>query len=121
MNTKKYLPILAAFLVGVTGAAGYAVHAQTATAGDAGAPGIASPAAADGETADEALNQPNQGSAQDPQNLDGETADDSQVQGNAQDPQHLDGEIADDGAAGAEVENGPGDTSSDTGETETNQ
>jgi hypothetical protein len=105
-SPKKYLPIVAAFVVGVTGAVGYAVHAQSSV-----------PSASN-------INPQVQTSAQDPKQLDGETADDAQVQQtSAQDPKQLDGETADDtntsvGTANGsqEAESGPADTGSDTGE-----
>ncbi len=105
-STKKYLPVLAAFAVGIIGAAGYAVHAASVSSN------VGSSAQA-------------QTTAQDPQNLDGETADDSgaQVQTSAQDPKQLDGEQADDANAkvGAnaqhEAESGPADSGPDQGET----
>ncbi|MBU6214550.1 hypothetical protein KGM48_01775 [Patescibacteria group bacterium] len=100
-STKKYLPILAAFIVGITGAAGYAVHA-------------ASMSQAGPTTQAQAV-------AQDPQNLDGEQADDSgaQVQTSAQDPKQLDGETADDAGTDVnanvqhEAESGPADSGPD--------
>ncbi len=108
-SSKKYLPIIAAFVVGVTGAVGYAVHAQS--------------------TAPSATNTTPQvqTTAQDPKQLDGETADDTsgaaQVQTSAQDPKQLDGETADDTKASVsattgtqEAESGPADSGSDTGE-----
>ena len=104
-SSRKYLPIIAAFVVGVTGAVGYAVHAQN----------VASTSGS--------VNTQVQTSAQDPKQLDGETADDAQVQTNAQDPKRLDGETADDanGSVSAttntqEAESGPADGGPDTNE-----
>ncbi|MBU6321624.1 MAG: hypothetical protein KGI78_02355 [Patescibacteria group bacterium] len=105
-STKKYLPVLAAFAVGVIGAAGYAVHAASVT------PSASSSAQV-------------QTTAQDPANADGETADDvgAQAQTSAQDPQQKDGEQADDATTGAsvnvqhEAESGPADSGPDQGET----
>ncbi len=104
-SLKKYLPIFAAFAVGIVGAATYAVHAQTTT-----------PNAAPSNTAVVANQNIGDG--------DGETADDTantQVQSDAQDPNHLDGETNDDtkaavNASTQEAESGPGDTGSDVGE-----
>lgn len=82
-STKKYLSIFAAFAVGVIGAASYAVHAATITSSAA-------------------YNSPVQTTAQDPQQLDGEQADDSKATVTTSQAQ--------------EAESGPGDTGPDTGE-----
>jgi hypothetical protein len=84
LSIKKYLPIFAALGIGAVGAAGYAVHAASIVPSSTNAV--------------------------------------SQVQTTAQDPQQLDGERADDSqtATGAsfsqEAENGPADSGSDNGE-----
>jgi hypothetical protein len=112
ISTKIYLPVIAAFIIGVTGAVGYAVHAQGT------APSTVS------------TNTPVQTTLQDPNQHDGETADDTagaaKVTTNAQDPNQLDGETADDASASVsatsdtnEAESGPADTGSDTGEVDT--
>lgn len=104
-SPKKYVPIIAAFLVGITGAAGYAVHAQSVTSTSTSS--ITPTPTVSGQPAD------------------GETADDTAtVQTGVQDPKQLDGETADNnstaGAAVQESENGATDTGSDTGEVDTN-
>ncbi|MDR3571594.1 MAG: hypothetical protein P4L81_05390 [Candidatus Pacebacteria bacterium] len=104
-STKKYLPIFAAFVVGVIGAAGYVVHAAS----------IASNLSTSSQV---------QTTAQDTNSLDGETADGVgvTVQTSTQDPQQLDGEQADDSKVAAtssqpqEAESGPDYTGPDTGE-----
>ena len=120
-SNKKILPVLAAFIVGMTGVAGYAVHAQSNTqgsvAGTATQTSVQDPQQLDGETADDARVQT---SAQDPKQLDGETTDDTKVQTSAQDPQQLDGETADDTkvAGATESENGSADNGPDTNESD---
>ncbi|MDB5244371.1 MAG: hypothetical protein JWN18_241 [Parcubacteria group bacterium] len=106
-STKKYIPILAAFIIGVTGAVGYGVHAQSVSQ----APNVQSDSAMADQVSDG----------------DGETADDAkgatQLQTDVQDPKQLDGETEDDAGAiteaasgSQEVESGQDDTDSDSGE-----
>ena len=57
-SSKKYLPIVAAFVVGASSAVGFAVHAQTPSVSLSAQPQV-------------------QATAQDPQQPDGETADDA--------------------------------------------
>lgn len=113
-SSKKYLPIIAAFVVGVTGAVGYAVHAQSTGQTPNVVPNVQVGTATTGKVSDG----------------DGETADDpkgvAQVQTSAQDPKQLDGEMADDATASVsatsssqEAESGPADTGPDTGEVDT--
>ncbi len=81
MTTKKYLPVLAAFIVGMTGAAGVAAHAASVTPNPV--------------TASTAV----QSTAQDPNHVDGEQADDTNantdVQVGHQDVGGSDTEVAD--------------------------
>lgn len=81
MTTKKYLPILAAFIVGMTGAAGVAVHAASVTP---------NPVTASATV---------QSTAQDQNHADGEQADDTNtntdVQVGHQDVGGSDTEVAD--------------------------
>ncbi len=83
MTTKKYLPVLAAFIVGMTGAAGVAVHAASVTP---------NPVTASATV---------QSTAQDQNHADGEQADDTNANADVQ-VGHQDV-----GESGAEVADAP--------------